>query len=185
MRKLNNSPSNDAAHVSFNEHRTRQWISTSINHTIIKRGGLLGTPNRILTHEKLNNWIDSGIQLSLKSLVIRMQNVPRPLACAIHLPPILCPTQWNLLASKPSRNNFISDLPASLEMMDERMTALWRMLNEYWPQSRITRLWSFRLMYDSLTSWGPSDPKSSIHPGSATRALNFQSTRKSFDSSTK
>lgn len=98
---------------------------------------------------------------------------------------MLCPTQWNLFASKRCWNNFNSAFPMLREKMDERMTATWRRLNEYWPQSSITMLWSFRLMYAELTSWGPSDSKSSVQPERARKALNFKSTRNSFDASTK
>lgn len=38
------------------------------------------------------------------------------------VPPIEWPTQWSLAASKPERNNSISDLAAHFDMIDDRMT---------------------------------------------------------------
>lgn len=81
-----------------------------------------------------------------------------------YIPPIECPTQWNLFASKPSWNNLVSALPACFEMIDARTMAEWRRLTEYWPQSRIKMLWSLRLMYALVTVWTASLLKSSIHP---------------------
>lgn len=82
----------------------------------------------------------------------------------LYIPPIECPTQWNLFDSNPNWNNFVKDLPACFAMIDERMTAEWRTVNEYWPQSRIIMLWSLRLMYDSAIVWIASLSKSSIQP---------------------